>query len=167
MKLISTAEPLGYIEPIDLSVLQPCWYKNILLKKMNEYPLELWVRRLALYLPNKTRQYFDLKIQDLDQGQLPCLPGWHLDSGPDREATYVLMTAGVSRTEFALTELEITYNRNMKVFCHEINSLVERPTKQLNDFEIVRYNNTTIHRGTPATNSGRRLLIRVMEESRR
>ena len=161
MKLISQVETLGYLNPIDLGMLNVSWQKNKNINSAKEYPLSDQVFFLASFLPQGPK-LFDLKIQDLAAGQLPCLPGWHLDSGPDREAEYILMTAGVSRTEFSLEELEVPYSDNMKVFCHRINQLVSNPTKKLDDFEIVRYNNTTIHRGTPATESGRRLLIRVM-----
>lgn len=161
MKLISQATSLGYLEPIRLDDLDVAWHKNVSFKMVEDYPLKEQVKYLASLLPKPAR-FFDLKIQKLEQGQLPCLPGWHLDTGPDKEVNYVLMTAGVSKTEFALMELDVPYSKNMKIFCHRINSLVSQPTKKLNDFEIISYNNTTIHRGTPAIHSGSRLLIRVM-----
>lgn len=166
MRLVSQAKSIGYLPEIDLQTTTPVWWKNISVRRAEDYPLAEQILYLASFLPNRSLQFFDLKIQDLKKGEHPCIPGWHLDSGPDKEAQYILMTAGVSRTEFALTELEVEYSANMKLFCHRINQLVEQPTKKLNDFEIVQYDNTTIHRGTPATELGRRLLIRVMETSR-
>lgn len=162
MILDSGIKHLGYLEPLDLENYDPCWHKNVSLIKGIDHPLMSEINYLASLLSNVKRRVFDLKIQDLKDKEVPCIPGWHLDSGPDIPAEYVLMTAGVSRTEFFLGDVEVSYNENMKILCNEIQKLNLEANKKLQDFEIIRYTNTSIHRGTPATNSGRRLLIRVM-----
>jgi hypothetical protein len=160
MKLISQAKSLGFLTPIDLQALEPIWYKNISIRNVDDYPLNNQIKYLASLLPRQAK-VFDLKVQDLEKGEVPCLPGWHLDSGPDKNTNYVLMTAGVSKTDFALLEVEVPYSSNMKIFCHNLNRVVKQPTNQLKDFEVVTYTNNTIHRGSAAVELGRRLLIRV------
>lgn len=71
MKLVSQATSLGYLEPIDLQTLDVAWHKNISIKRVEDYPLSHQIKYLASLLP-KPVKLFDLKIQDLEQRELPC-----------------------------------------------------------------------------------------------
>lgn len=111
----------------------------------------------------------DVKLHTLKKGETPCIPGWHIDGGPDYSGQYVIMVSGVSKTEFYTQELLVPYDKDMptSVLCKNINvACGTTDIVQLKPWHTYKYFNTSIHRGTPATQDGLRLLIRVMGNDR-
>ncbi len=134
--------------------------KNVKLNQLPDQYINI-AETLKLSLGKFDQYLFDLKIQDLNKDQVPCIPGWHVDNGPFHLAKYALVVWGSSKTEFYIEKMELPEEKNMKILCHNLNNFNLFPSFKLNDGEIIVYNNTNIHRGTPADYSGKRLLIRA------
>lgn len=158
----------GTLSPFVWQELEIPSCKNAALRTACEFygntPISAAIQVLAKHLNPKFKHVLvDVKLHNLKQGDCPCLPGWHIDGGPNIESEYVLCTVGSSLTEFNTNQFTLPYNSNTKMFCQELDLLMgEQVTSVLNDWQIVKYNNLTPHRGAIAFKSGKRLLIRVM-----
>lgn len=109
----------------------------------------------------------DIKVHDLKRGQVPCIPGWHIDHrtkqvGKEREVYHLLISSDVSCTEFSLHELE-----SDNVLHQEIATLVpDSPVLRIQPMRWYTYDNYSFHRGTQATKDGTRVLLRVCQTNR-
>jgi len=109
-------------------------------------------------------KYFscDVKVHSLEEGQVPCIPGWHIDGGQRNKSIYALMVVGVSRTQICLEKLSYPDRSSDLEFCAQFSRLEPKEVRKLEDWEIMLYDNLMMHRGTPAVSDGLRLLVRTM-----
>ena len=136
----------------DFSILQPQdWqlplnqykhgYPGIVLNASGPYvflALDEMVSRLVRETAHKYLTV-DLKVHWLEEGEVPCIPDWHVDTKGE-ESRYHLFVTG----HHALTEFE-GYGT-------------------IPSCKWVSYSDAP-HRGVPATESGYRLLLRVAEQN--
>lgn len=113
--------------------------------------------------PKRKHVLVDVKFHELEVGDIPCIPGWHIDGGPDIPSEYVLCVAGSSMTEFNTDIASFEYDSNTKRFCKNMNSIIgDNPSFNAEPWQVIKYNNLNPHRGAVAKVSGQRLLLRVM-----
>lgn len=109
----------------------------------------------------------DVKLHSLSSGDVPCLPGWHLDGGPAHSSEYALCVAGASHTQFLNKQISMLSNKNVKILCHDLNRLIDNwkfDYFSVKDWQVFKYDNLTPHRGGVAIRDGKRLLLRVMAQ---
>jgi hypothetical protein len=159
---------VGSVEEIDLSSLNLVSCKNAGIKTALEFYQHPFITNhialLKSYLSWDYKYYLvDVKLHQLRVGQIPCIPGWHVDGGPDIPSQYALCALGSSLTQFNLSPLSYFY-KDMKTFCSQFKdvSVAPKDILTLKSGDIVLYENLNVHRGMPATYDGPRLLIRVM-----
>lgn len=163
---------LGQLAPFDYNAIDIVNCKNLELENARELyahtSIGFAIEYLAQFLNPKFRiQLVDIKLHDLQQGDIPCLPGWHIDGGPDIESEYILCVAGSSLTEFCENKISIPYDKNTKRFCQKLDQAIQNNgTEFAQDWQIIHYNNLTPHRGSPAHKSGKRFLIRLMASNK-
>ena len=117
---------------------------------------------LAL-LPSYKYKLLDVKFHNLIKGEVPCIPGWHVDGGFQSPSDYILFAFGVSHTEFFLEQFQFPAAHTMRQFCQNLSAHIgEQVSLTAQDNCFIRYNNTVPHRGQPALSNGPRLLIRLM-----
>lgn len=113
------------------------------------------------------RTLVDVKVSDLKVGELPCLPGWHLDCTmePERDGlpeTHFLLVSGAGcRTKFVNSPIKIPI-KNGRLF--GVNEAVKNQKPdiwKIRENVVTRYNRYNLHAPSPAETEGRRLLIRV------
>lgn len=110
----------------------------------------------------------DVKVHNLEKGQIPALPHWHIDcvNRPDnkaREEHNHLFLAGSCMTQFLKKDLELdiederpNYDRLLKNFESELEKRYAIP------YTVCSYGRA-LHRARPAVKRETRLLIRVTE----
>jgi len=111
----------------------------------------------------------DVKFHDLQAGDTPALPGWHVDGSTlikrgmkKRKEQYVLYVVGdVAMTEFCLDQIEVDPGPK------GIQQIAEHRANPARCFKLrsgfyATYDSLQMHRATPAEESGKRLLIRLM-----
>lgn len=158
----------GVLSTIDIDNLNIQSCKNASIQSaLNFYsgtPIEDAIRHLSSYLTKSFKHILvDVKLHNLKKNDIPCIPGWHIDGGPDIDSDYVLMTAGSSLTEFYTKQFSMPYSGDVKSFCAKINERIgDNYTFKMRDWQIFKYNNVVPHRGAVAHKDGKRLLIRVM-----
>jgi hypothetical protein len=120
------------------------------------------------------RVLIDVKVHDLKRGEVPCVPGWHLDGSinpqnlPKRPETFTLFVTGLcARTEFIDQSLKInvedswnfaTMNRKCARMIPESVDVWTLPSCQ-----FATYGDHYFHRGPVARRDERRLLVRTTE----
>jgi len=122
----------------------------------------------------------DVKMHQLQKGEIPSTPGWHtdfaengLDGEPDYNkiipevTTYIVNFSdhshGVSNTEYALTAVSLNLpERNIYASIDkQMREKTDLKTGHLRDGEIFNMDQRALHRGVPAHNAGLRGFIRV------
>lgn len=144
--------------PDDL-IDHPCMkYADVKFVLANSHP---WVRsrihEMLAILEGEvhTRRVVDVKFwPNLEAGKMPALPHWHQDCVPkehdSRHEVHVLyMTGAGCRTQFLATPTP------------EDTDPSDYPIWTAPEGRYIMYERKHLHRATPATLTGRRLLIRV------
>jgi hypothetical protein len=166
---------------MDISSMSPISVRNCTLDSylLNSENTEIigFLSRVAHYLmrevlptgpwPSKPRILVDVKFHDLQVDQIPAIPGWHIDGsslaqpeGP-RER-YLLYVCGPSAmTEFCMSQLEVPAGQEGKAKIAEYEAPYYECFK-LSSGDFISYDSRQMHRATPAEESGKRLLIRIM-----
>lgn len=120
------------------------------------------------------RVLIDIKIHDLQAGDVACVPGWHLDGSinphnlPKRPETFTLFVTGKhARTEFVedpiILDTEESWNFAIKSqrcgrMIPESRSVITLPSCR-----FATYGDLDFHRGVPAAEPTKRLLVRTTE----
>ena len=164
---------------MDIGSMSPISVRNC---KLDSYldnsqntPIVLFLSWASRYLDSSLAKVWtpnpkilvDVKFHDLQEGQTPALPGWHIDgsalaqpAGPQER--YILYVSGAcAMTEFCMSQLEVNMGREGAA---EI-AAYEAPHYEcfnLKSGEFITYDSKQMHRATAAQESGRRLLIRLM-----
>lgn len=140
--------------------LVSCKYIPIQQLRTSEY---VWSLIQQAPKPQQTFKHclVDVKVHDLNKGQYPCKPGWHIDHRtnqvkPQKEIYQLLVTSDVSCTEFMTNEFESDCENHTEV---AIPDVIE--TGFIQPLHWYSYDNHTFHRCTKAGYDGRRLLIRL------
>lgn len=158
----------GYVPSFAIDGLDLRSCKNASLKNALEFYSNTFIndaiRRLSAHIDSKYKFVLvDVKLHSLEKNDVPCIPGWHIDGGPEVESEYVLCTAGSSLTEFYTKSFELLFDGNVRTLCDELDDRIgNNYTIKMKEWQIVKYNNMVPHRGALAHTSGPRLLIRVM-----
>ncbi len=117
----------------------------------------------------------DVKVHDLKQGQIPCVPGWHLDGSinpknlPKRPEVFTLFVTGSNaRTEFFSEpiRIEVEDSWNFATMSRKCSRFVPQLTLAVwtaGYCQFVTYDDHHFHRGRRATGNEKRLLIRTTE----
>ena len=160
---------LGKLSPVNFNDRHIPNCKNALLENVfEEYDDDIIhaLKTMASSLkPSFKRYLVDIKSHDLKVGDIPCLPGWHLDGGPASLGQYVLCVSGISNTTFLNESVKIPSGDNMKVVCNRLDKRIrsrELSNFQIGNWEMFLYDNLAPHRGSVSVDNGRRLLLRVM-----
>jgi hypothetical protein len=113
------------------------------------------------------RLLVDVKVKDLKAGQIPCLPGWHLDCTmePDRDGlpeTHFLFVAGAGcKTRFVVSPVEIPIKNGRLVNVDKAIKEQSPDIFTIKECTVTRYNRYNLHAPSPAEYDGRRLLVRI------
>lgn len=136
-----------------------------------------YVREVLRYIPivgKHKRVLIDVKIHDLEPGEVPCVPGWHLDGSinpkdlPKQPETFTLFVTGEhARTEFPAepVHLEVDDGWNFATMSQRCSLMVPKDCEvwTIPSCQFGTYNDHYFHRGARATGQERRLLIRTTE----
>jgi len=128
-------------------------------------------------LGNHKRVLIDIKVHDLKLGEIPCVPGWHLDGSinpknlPKRPEVFTLFITGGyevdSTTQFLdlPITLEVEDSWNFATMSQKCSRLIpiDYPTWSVPTRQFVTYSDLHFHRGKAATRLQKRLLIRTTE----
>lgn len=164
----TTITDCGSVAPIKLLDLQLSSCKNANIKQALQYyantPVIGIIEKLYGHIDKKYRHILvDVKLHNLSKSDVPCIPGWHVDGGPNVESEYVLCTAGSSLTEFYTKPFYMNFDGNVRKFCDDLNCHIgDTFTMKMSDWQVFKYNNMVPHRGASAHADGPRLLVRVM-----
>ncbi len=123
------------------------------------------------------RVLIDIKIHDLKPGEIPCIPGWHLDGSinpkdlPKRPEVFTLFITGEygvdSTTQFLdlPIRLSVEDSWNFATMSRKCSRLIPTnyPIWSMPASQFVTYGDFHFHRGKAATHSQKRLLIRTTE----
>ncbi|MGE0710294.1 MAG: hypothetical protein AB7N76_13730 [Planctomycetota bacterium] len=116
----------------------------------------------------------DVKVQEVEAGRFPCIPGWHCDSvldphHPSRPEVHHLFVSGAAcLTEFVAepVELEVGPAASPRAFLRALARQVARldpAVRAVPSCRLVEYGRLDLHRGARAREDERRLLVRVTE----
>lgn len=161
-------EYCGSLAPFVISGLKLQSCKNAALKNAldfyDNFHIKNAIQHIASFVNKKYKFILiDVKHHLLEKGEIPCIPGWHVDGGPSVESEYVLCTTGSSLTEFYTDPLALSFDGNTRNLCNKLDQHIgDNPTMKMSDWQIFRYNNMVPHRGAIAHIAGPRLLIRAM-----
>lgn len=135
------------------------------------------------FTPTHPYVVIDTKVMLLMKGQYPAIPGWHCDKNPrstntnqpdpskaskDGKCWTVTFSShenGVSNTEFLVSHVTLHYDP--KKVWGTINQQVEKTFYdpkafiKARDGQIIRFDERTLHRATPAHNAGWRWFFRA------
>lgn len=127
------------------------------------------VKKMCAYVRGAHKYVIiDVKLHDLKCGQIPCMPNWHMDcvGRPDdpirHEVHHLVLFGDCSLTEFIDGSLQLDNLPPDKVI--NWNKIIDDtyPKFSVKPSTIYTYGRH-LHRGTPATKDGRRLLVRITE----
>lgn len=120
------------------------------------------------------RVLIDVKVHNLKRGDVPCVPGWHLDGSinpkqlPKQPETLTLFVTGLcARTEFVDEPLTMEVDERLdfavmqRVCAQQIPDDVDVWT--IPSCQFATYDDHYFHRGSRAIRNERRLLIRTTE----
>mgnify|MGYP001626540259 CR=1 FL=1 len=116
---------------------------------------------------NHKRVLVDVKVHDLNEGDHPCIPGWHCDTAMNVNSSTLpevhhLFVVGDNRTEFLAEPFE--WNDSVVNQVTIASTIPEDiKTSIIPNATICRFGRLDFHRGPKATSSCKRLLIRVSE----
>jgi hypothetical protein len=114
----------------------------------------------------------DVRIHKLQPGHYPCIPGYHLDwiprknqgkdidlsSIPDYDHV-IMILAETSLTEFVAEPIDLAVDSFKEA--NDIIKYVKPETWHVSNGQMVHFTSGDWHRGSPAQNSERRMLIRA------
>ena len=117
------------------------------------------------------RVLVDVKLHDLNEGDVPCIPGWHCDSIVDPfhksrpEVHHIFVTGAGCLTEFmkSLVELNIEKDDMFNSLRRQLKRKQGLETFHVDSCRIMSYSRFSFHRGVSAKKKEKRLLIRVTE----
>jgi hypothetical protein len=156
-------EILPSIDPISFKNLESCKNKSFdnALSFYSGSPVHGLILDFAKHI-TLPYLYVDVKVHNLKDREIPCIPGWHLDRTGEHESEYVLMVAGNSLTEFNSGKYSVDLEKPMpKVNSDLIKNLSEKDVFSAKEWTPIYYNNLMPHRGSPAKYNGQRFLLRV------
>lgn len=111
----------------------------------------------------------DVKIVDLKKGQLPCLPGWHLDCTmhPEHktkpETHHIFVWGAGCRTRFVVSPIEIPTANGRLIEADRAVREQKPEVFQVDECTLTRYYRDNLHAPSKATKAGKRILIRITE----
>lgn len=120
------------------------------------------------------RVLIDIKVHDLEPGEIPCVPGWHLDGSinpkklPKKPEILTLFVTGSSALTEFLAEpitLDVKDQWDFAVMSRYCSRQVpnDYPVWTMPSCTFGTYDDHYFHRGAVATKRERRLLVRTTE----
>lgn len=170
--LSKTLEQPNNLEFKNIQCFKYADYNHVWNRCDNDY-----VRYILSQIPifNKHKYVLiDLKVHNLKIGETPCLPGWHLDGSinpkrlPKQPEVMTLFVIGTTaRTEFLAKQitLDIPDRYNFAMMSKFGAQLIPKtyPVFTIPSCTFVTYTDSYFHRGSAASISECRLLIRTTE----
>lgn len=138
----------------------------------NDY-VKYVLSRIPIFNKHK-RVLVDIKVQDLVEGDYPCLPGWHLDGSSNKrnlekkpETFTLFVTGSHACTEFVDEPIELDIDASWDFSEISKNCSKQIPesvnTWALPSCRFGTYDDSFFHRGPKSRGNERRLLIRTTE----
>jgi hypothetical protein len=120
------------------------------------------------------RVLLDIKVHDLQPGDVPCVSGWHLDGSinpnalPKRPETFALfVTSEHATTQFLDTpiNLEVNDSWNFATMSQRCARMIPdgHPTLSIPSCQFMIYDDHYFHRGPTVDRPTKRLLVRTTE----
>lgn len=153
--------------------------KNVSLKMaMNNLPKEFLPVLIEMKKNFKNEHKYvsvDFKIHYLKKGDIPCIPGWHLDTQMNItkgifENHQLYISGDNSLTDFFKNDyfLKFSNRKKQSLILKDYQDQISKETiitEKIPEKTIINYSRDFFHRGTPAISDGWRILLRVSEQS--
>lgn len=168
--------------PKEISKLENCAYKYAPLCNL-ETKIDPQLNEIFDTIKNFAVNSFrytsmDFKIQFLKKHTYPCPPAWHVDGDIDysfinADRYLLFIDSFFCQTEFINEELEIKVEDNFftKPKAYQVNKLNELvsslkvETISLKPWQLVEYNNNTLHKGVISKKDHQRVLMRLNQSN--
>lgn len=178
----NTLKTIYEFSPKEISKLENCAYKYAPLANLEnkiDPKLQEIFETIKGFSVNSFRYTsMDLKVQFLKKHTYPCPPVWHVDG----DINYASITAdryllfidsSFCQTEFVKEELELKVDQDFfkKPKAYQVNKLNELVAQSkvevisLKPWQLVEYNNNTLHKGVISKEDHQRVLMRLNQSN--